>query len=625
MFQIIGIFFNPPMAIARVGGSETPLESFSWGEDPSSFGAGDTVITPQTSLEIQSDGSIRPYLPSFIRFRDNFKLRPVAPFFELWAKVRKTADNSLFEVPLTLALLEQFGGSLEGLTYHVTAANRKAERRTGDSSCGFVARLDVRGNDHRRRQLLASSPQTVGGESLVSDANPIPVGFFQVIKPIRAVAAPDADGAADPLVVPSVKEMDVDLGVLRVRFTPGKGEAYAPPSAKPAPAPGTDRIHEIVKAENRFLNPKSSWTQYDADYSRFNNPEPSNTYDGEGVGKSLSWGVVDDTCDGVIEAYLVINGVRYRATTRFFAGPPDYAPDRRHFISLADDLADRELPPSAQITTDEDEELTIAEVADIFQRVFETVSLTNLDLLRNYSRTRPWEMDGSEKPVGELPLTNADTMTAKDKPYADKVISFLEKPNEGAQPNSTYTRLPYTNAAKEVHAALASAENLVDFLLTNYERVKLMLRPPYAKVGELSEKPDETPSPTRKRDARVPRDNMQDMRMPPYMRSNTATALSLSWRQYEQVMGLLEYLKLKRDRQTAAFKSAADETRKTSNGNTNLFKSTGMTDDAAQPVPATIAPPLRTNTALWRHVERVVGRRKEKEASETNREPNNEE
>lgn len=619
MFQINGIFFNPPMAIARLGGSETPLESFSWGEDPSSFGAGRTVIRPQTTLEIQSDGSVRPYLPSFIRFRDNFKLRPVAPFFELWAKVRNIKDNTESEVPLTLALLEQLGGSLEGLTYHVTAANRKAERRTGDSSCGFIARLDARGNDFRRRELCASSPRAVGGEPLVPDTHPISLGFFQVIKPIRAVAAPDEDAAADSLIVPSVKEMDVDLGVLRVRLTPAKGEVYAPPIATTAPAPDVNRIHEIVKTENRFLNPRSSWTQYNAEYSRFNNPEPSNTYDGEGVDKQFSWGVVDDTCDGVIEAYLVVRGVRFRAVTRFFTGPPDFAPDRRHFLSLADDLADREMPPAE--TTKETEEPAIAALADVFQRIFETVSLTNLDLLRNYSISR--EMDGAEKPIGDLPLTNAETMTAKDKPYADKVISYLEKPAVGTQPNTTYSRLPFTNAAQQTHAALADTENLVDFLLTHYDRVKIMIRPPYARVGELSEKPDETPSPTRKRDGRVARDNMQDMRMPPYMRSNTASALSLTWRQYEELMNLLEYLKAKRDKQISKTEvcgdAISDPTETGEKSITERFAVSENIEDAPQ-----TAAPVRTETALWQHVQRVVDRRRQSEAADKEEEGDNE-
>ena len=50
MVQILGIFFNPPMAIARLGSSATPLESYTCAEDPSVYGAGRTVIRPAVSL-----------------------------------------------------------------------------------------------------------------------------------------------------------------------------------------------------------------------------------------------------------------------------------------------------------------------------------------------------------------------------------------------------------------------------------------------------------------------------------------------------------------------------------------------------------------------------------------------
>src|SRR5437773_5954734 len=96
--RILSVFFQPPMAIARLGGSDTPLEAFTWKEDPSLHGAGRTVIEPVPSLEVHRDGSVRPYLPSLIRFRDGDLLRPVAPFFELWAVV-ETAPGMTDEQP----------------------------------------------------------------------------------------------------------------------------------------------------------------------------------------------------------------------------------------------------------------------------------------------------------------------------------------------------------------------------------------------------------------------------------------------------------------------------------------------------------------------------------------------
>ena len=114
MSVIEEIFFLPPMAVARLGGSDTPLGSFTWVEDPAQHGAGATVLQPTISLDVQpQDGSVRPFLRTTLQFRDGNLLRPVAPFFELWAKVRGKPDPE----PLTSTLLQASQGSLNGVTY----------------------------------------------------------------------------------------------------------------------------------------------------------------------------------------------------------------------------------------------------------------------------------------------------------------------------------------------------------------------------------------------------------------------------------------------------------------------------------------------------------------------------
>ena len=195
MSRIQQIFFLPPMATARLGGSDIPLDSFTWVEDPTLHGAGLTVIAPTTSLEVLQDGSVRPFLPTSIQFRDGAFLRPVAPFFELWAQLEGETDIKA----LTTALLEECGGSVDGVTFTVTASNHKAARRTGDPACAFTARIEVLGNDYNPHPLLASS---LGDQPLVFPQQPIPLGQFQVIRPVTAQA------------------LNLDLSVLRVRFTP---------------------------------------------------------------------------------------------------------------------------------------------------------------------------------------------------------------------------------------------------------------------------------------------------------------------------------------------------------------------------------------------------------------------
>src|SRR5215469_4123313 len=141
MKRIEEIFFMPPMAVARLGASRTPLVSFTWLEDPSLHGAGLTIIAPATSLNVLADGSIRPFWPANVQFRDRALLRPVAPFFELWAR----SDEEV--KPITVQWLKENRSSLAAIQYEVTASNRKAARRTGDPACGFSAGIQVAGDN----------------------------------------------------------------------------------------------------------------------------------------------------------------------------------------------------------------------------------------------------------------------------------------------------------------------------------------------------------------------------------------------------------------------------------------------------------------------------------------------
>ena len=513
--RIVSLLILPPLAVARLGASDTPLEAFEWREDPTIHGDGRTVIAPAVTLSVQRDGSIFPYVPGHLRFKDGGLYRPVAPFFELWVVVQDEGEAAAAEpkpTPLTHKLLREIGGSLEGVAWVVSVANLKAARRTGDRACSFSAEIRLHGDQYAARPLLAWSPRAPGGEPLVLAERPILLGHAQVIRPIAA------------------NEMGVDLDVLRFRFTPASGEVYGPPGADTGPAPGTMRDHLIVRPENRILNPNASWISYDADYARFNNPEPSDTYDGADIGSGRSWGVVDDTCDGIIEAQVVIDGVRKVARARIVTAPPDFAPDRRPFVSLADDLADRELA-----MPDVDAAVTLAEIADLFRRVFETVSLFNLDALRSRAISENAGRDGT--PVTGLPLTDEGSMTDKDKPFADdQLIDSL-----GPGPTA---RLPlgYAAAASSIHGPLTDLDQLLFFLTSNRDRVRAILRPPWGAFPELSPTTPHETAPRERRDPRVGRDQMHDMRMPPYMRDSDATALSITRRQYDTIMAVADRL-----------------------------------------------------------------------------------
>ena len=516
------IYFRPPLAIARVGGSDIPLDSFLWDSDPTIRGAHRTVIRPAVSLEVLTDGSLRPYQPAAIQFRDRGLLRPVAPFFELWVKLQNGDSR-----PLTLPLLERLGGSLDGIAYSVTVANRKAQRRTGSAACSYIARATVAGSDHERKPLLAFSPHTSGEEPLVFKDHPIPLGLFQAIKPIRRVTT------------------DVDLSILRVRFTPGSGQVYGPPTAIAGPAsplpPGDalppvtlgGPLHEIVPEANRILNPNTPWSSYIASDQGID-PLPYDSYDGANVGNTRSWGVVDDTCDGIIEARVVIGDQRCIATARIFSACPDFAPDRRPFFSIADDLADRDLDP---VEVDDELEDSEAEIADLFARAFETASNYNLDAMRERALAENTS-EGSEN-LAKLPQIDDRSMTAADKGYADRTSDlFPYPPSKDSIPQF---RLPYTAAAQYAHAALCDVETLIDVLRSRGDLVKNLIRPPFGRFAQLRKKPGSAPN-AEFRDARVDRDTMHDMRMPPYMRDSDLNPLSITFRQYHALIRYIENL-----------------------------------------------------------------------------------
>jgi hypothetical protein len=531
------VFFLPPMAIARVGGSDIPLESFEWAEDPSIHGASKTVIEPAITLEVGQDGSVRPYLPSVIRFRDGDKLRPTAPFYELWAIVQVDVDDYR-EMPITLDLLEKAGGKLSDIHYRVTVANLKASRRTGEAACSFIARADVRGNDHKKQKLLAISPHTSGQQPLVLADKPIPLGDFQVIRPIK------------------VTEMGVDLSVLRVRFTPAKGEVYGTPKTITGPAsplpPGDalpavterGRIHEIVPEKNRILNPNTSWSTYIMEVSPLD-PQPCDSYDGANVGNSQSWGVVDDSCDGVIEASLIINGKRFMAQARVFSGPPDYAPDRRPFYAVTDDLADRDqqLEGLKEKTLEETE----ADIADLFRRVWETSSLANLPATRR--RALLENRINAPAPNPDLPpTTGPNSMTQVDAPYFQDLIGD-ELTAEVPKPEKKQVEVNYLDLAKRAHEELIDIDNLLYFLHgdgggRSKQHIIKLIRPAFGSFAELADNTDRLEDENYKndkfRDPRAHRDSLQDMRMPPYMRDSDEMPLSLNRRQYTQ---LIEFIK----------------------------------------------------------------------------------
>jgi hypothetical protein len=501
------IYFAPAIAIARLGASPVPLEAFTWIENPSSFGAGQTAIDPRVSLQVLPDGSIEPYLPRHLELH------------AVWAD----ALHLEHEGPLTPALLASAGLTLASLSFKVIAANRKAAQRTGDDACTFEARGLFPANDYQRHELLAYS-HTSSGIPLVTPEHPISLGSFQVIRP-----------SLGPLA-----RSDVKLDTIRVRFTPAKGEVYGPPFAMEGQTNDSRARHTIVPPKNRILNPEASWPKYQLSPNVVPPSQPFDTYDGESdLDRDGSWGVVDDTCDVVITATLA-TGTGVSTDARILVGPPHYAPDRRPFYSMVDELADRD---PAGVAASTDPQALQAFVVDLFRRILETASLINVE--RQRSRAIATNARQKYVKVKGFPAIDEDSMTLKDivahKCFlSDLAQSDLE--NDAGQNSSGDVELAFSELAREQHQELANAEYLIWFLLQNESRFDDIVRPPFARLNELPPDPAHH-SLQHLRDPRNQRDLAHDMRMPPYMRDSDFSALSITRRQWQQIKEFIEELK----------------------------------------------------------------------------------
>jgi hypothetical protein len=501
------LFIDPPIAIARLGGSSMPQDAYLWVTAPEPRAGDTTTIAPTWSLAVQQDATVVPVMPTQVILRDGPLIRPVAPFFEVWARVGKAGSrpSSWRDVPLTPALLAQSGGSLSDLVLEVNAKNLKAARRTGNPELGFgtYPALRIAADAHTPVSLLATSPS--GARTpLIPVGNNIPLGSVQMI---RSQPQPNEGLEWAPFV---------NVEVIRFRYTPARGFVYGvPDAAKPsAPLPGTippGPLQVAVDPQRAFLDPRAGWAGTPAN----DLIEPSDTYDGAGPGQRNrpSLGVVDDTCEVRFEAILNLPGRKQalHATAHAFVAPPDFAPDRRPFLSLADELNARAEPSRTRRKMNAEE--TDAWVQDLFERVFETVSLFNVDMYREQGALLLSDQQRRPKPVPRDQLPGpSHAMGSLDRL---RNVDFPLPPRTADEP------LPLTEHARVRHRELADLNGLKDFIRNYPGRIQRLVRRSFAvEAGE---------------DADV-----SSMRMPPFMRNSNAMPLSLSAWQYDLLMQWVE-------------------------------------------------------------------------------------
>jgi hypothetical protein len=268
----------------------------------------------------------------------------VAPFLEVFAR---TGSETL--VPLTVDLLAAEGLKPEDLRWTVTVGNIKAFRRTGHPEDKILAATTF--GDHDPHALEGKCENFLPGKFL-------PLGSVRYLKP----------NAAFPEV--------------RLRYTPAAGLVYGAAANRikeigvNGPVTETD---EVVKDRIIYdpTKPNATWMGW-ADPGMPTDTNPGQIYAGYAAadGTQVSWGYLDDECDGIASVELTVGGNTLRTFARIGAGPPAFAPDTLPIRTVADELEQAMFGPevaAAQVSPER--------VEDIVRRSYETVRLLNTAVL----------------------------------------------------------------------------------------------------------------------------------------------------------------------------------------------------------------------------------------------------
>jgi hypothetical protein len=363
--SIVGLSILPPLAIGRLGGSSEPLENYDL-EIPAD-GIGFRRIVPSETLYVDPDtGAIaRAATPAQLKFRDGDKIRPVAPFLEVFAHLD---DGSL--QPLTLELLGAKGAEDAKVRWRVEVGNIKAFRRTNNPGDRATATIEF--VDHEPHALQATAHNFIPGKSL-------PLGYVRYIRPTEAFPG------------------------IRLRFTPAEGLVYgARRTRKTLDDFGNIKEHPdpILTTEDQIIyDPAGPWVGWtDQDSATVTNPAQIFAGFGNKDGNQESWGYLDDECDGLVTVMVtLVDGRVLSAYGRFGAGPPSFAPDGFPVRTVHDDLM------QALLGKDVDPaEATLAEAEDIVRRAAETVRLMNTSVMNGNP------INGVARPASMMPTQDSN-------------------------------------------------------------------------------------------------------------------------------------------------------------------------------------------------------------------------
>ncbi len=354
--KILELRILPPIAIGRLGSSETPMDAYDLEvskEHPLAF----RQVVPKQSFKVDAKtGKIKAYTPKKIEFKEvksiadkDGKIHPVAPFLEVFAITDDDPENL---VPLTTDLLKKAGLAVEDIKWDVDVANIKIFRRTNDPADKIEAKIKNI-TSHEKQPLLGKCKNFLPGKNL-------PLGNVQFIAPTK------------------------EQPEIRFRYTPGAGKVYGSRTKRQKSENSEPVDDPIIKTEEQVIyNPEKDWLGYkegpDAS-PLYTNPAQIFAGYGTADGAWVSWGYLDDECDGYVTVYLTTGKKKVlKARAHISAGPPAFAPDTLPVRVVSDELEQIILGP------DVDTEVPIEEAEEIIRRAFETIRLMNTAVMNGNS------------------------------------------------------------------------------------------------------------------------------------------------------------------------------------------------------------------------------------------------
>jgi hypothetical protein len=419
--SIFGLRILPPFAIARFGSSREPLDNYTIEENPEHPLDFRPIKGAETLLIDERTGEVAgTRIPETVEFKRNGKMRPVAPFLEVFAQTDPDPSKPL--EPLTLALLAEHGLGEGDVKWCVTVANRKVVRRTNNLN-DLVAADTGWFSSHDSRRLEGHCKNFIAADRFID------FGRVRYIKPNQKFPQ------------------------IRLRFTPAQGLIYGPDvgveSAHGAPlryqVPTEQQIYDQSKGWLLFASSPVSRPKTGADRQTkvfYNETLPPSLFaifppapPWLNNDKAVSRGYLDDACDGFVEARLTLkDGNQLDASARICAAPPVVVPDSLFVRTLMDDL--EQVIEGPEISANEPYEVIRAKAEDIVRRAYETVRLMNVAV-----------MNGNA-PEGRPPLS-IDTKPADEAGNTDR----LERP---VLTPATVDTLAIMTLHQQVFAALRS-------------------------------------------------------------------------------------------------------------------------------------------------------------------------